>query len=120
MIPRVHRAPKDGVGGLPIVGPGGHVGLADDDGPRRASARDDAGVGLGDVILQVGVAGGGAPPRHLDPILHRHGQAQERRILAARAAGVGLGGQAAGLLVVADDHGVERRVVPRDAPQVQL
>ena len=118
-VPRVARRAERGRLGERPEGQLGHVRLADDHRARLAQAADDLGVGA--CRVAVGVR---AERRHLagdvDVVLDGDRHPQQRPLVAAAAARVGLVGLQPRALGEDDTEGVRGRVQARDPLEVEL
>ena len=107
----------DSVHGVIVIS--GHVRLADDHRSGRAQPADDLGVRRDRPAVRV-AAVGGRLAGDVAVVLDRHRHAEQRPLVAALGAGVGLVGLGQRALGERHAVGVELRVEPRDALEVQL
>jgi hypothetical protein len=105
----------DRVVALPIHQHGRNIGLAEDDGTRRLQPRDRHRVKRDAVAFRAGKAPGGDEAGDVEALLHRHRDAEQRPVLAAREHRVRRGGSDARAIEIPHHHGVQLPIQRRDA-----
>ena len=109
-IVRIVGDPVDGVVGLPVVEPEGHVGLAEDHRAGSLDAAHDQRILRGPVVARFRIAPGGRSAGEIEALLDRHGHAEQRAALAARQPHIGLRSFDQRNLVGLRAHRIERGV----------